>query len=159
MIISVAGLQAAQDQSSGVVWLGLVTVSHPEIATPLRFAIKNNESVVSNGDTYLALFGDIILTSQQGDQVPEARIRLDAIGYNQVIVDALEGLNPPRPTLDLVYVLSSDLDTAIAENLGMELVSATITVEMLDARLSGPGFLNETVPGLSMNKQTCPGLF
>lgn len=157
--LSLAAYQELHKEDSGVAWYALITIKHPKLAQPL-FLTTNTENVVSSVEgspnTYLATWIDVQIMSSEPERPAEALLRLDAV--DQSIVAALELLDEP-PTVDIRHVLSSDVETVVAQNLGLIMRGHSTDVQSLTAKLSGPDYLNETAPGVLMTKATTPGIF
>jgi len=71
--LSNAALASMNAQATGEVWLVLLTLSHPTLATPIRL-VNNNEDVVSRGSTFLAFPFEVELPGEDPDQPPKAML-------------------------------------------------------------------------------------
>ena len=163
--LSLAALQSMSAEETGEVWLALVSFKHADIpetifgpAGALHF-VMNNESITvpSRGNlVFHPLWMDVRIMSSEPDRQAEAVIRVDAV--DQILFGALESLQTP-PTVDIEYVLASDVDTVVTSNLNLTLQSAKWTLGSLEATLIGLDYLNELVPGVMMSRRNTPNLF
>ena len=152
--LSLLALQEIQRRTGQEVWIGLVTIRNG--ATPvLRLAI-NNENVVSNGDTYVARFADIVVQDIDGSEQPEATLSMD--GVDRTIIQGLAGLNEP-PLVDVAYVLGSARDDVVWSVSDLVMRSYRVSLPTVVARLQSQDYLNEASPGRLMDSTNTPAIF
>jgi hypothetical protein len=97
------------------VWLLLLTIEHPTLATPLRF-VNNLESVTSRGNLYQAFPFEIELPGQDPESIGEARVKLDNI--DRSIVASLRAMTvPPTATFEIILASQPDVIEASFEGL------------------------------------------
>ena len=154
--LSLAALQALAAQESSDPILALVTVTHADLpGGPVRLAMTTT-NITSNGDLFLSAMMDVVLMSTEADQVASASIQFDNV--DQVILDTLDELGSP-PTVKIEYVLASALNDVIASNENLRMTLTETNLNAFRARLDGPDFLNQLVPGVLMDRVNTPALF
>ena len=152
---SLREVQEIDRQTGRDIWIHLVRISTADALVVLRLT-TDSEQTVSNGETFLSRFFDVILQQQDPDEPPEAQITMDAV--DRSIELALDGLDD-RPIVDILTVLSSDPDTVVHRQEKLRLVSYSLTLPTVTARLMGPDFFDQQSPGPNMDALETPGLF
>ena len=104
-MLSPSANAAANSQNSRVAWLTLLTFTLPGLE-PLR-VVNNNEDIISRGNKFVACGFDIILPSDDGEQLPTVKLRID--NADGMIIDWIRGFTT-APILMLEIVLSDRLD-------------------------------------------------
>jgi hypothetical protein len=132
------------------VWLLLVTIQHPTLATPLRF-VNNLQSVTSRGNLFVAFPFEIELPGQDPESMGEARIKLDNI--DRSIVSTLRGMTEP-PTVTFEIILASQPDTVEASFEGLTLRNSTHDALTVSGILRFEDIVSEPV-----SVQMTPGRF
>lgn len=101
--------------------LDLLTISHADLAQPIRL-VNNNEDVVSNGNTYTAF--NFAVSMPPEDPEKEPSITLTVGNVDRAITDALMSISSPA-NVKVETVLSSDPDTVeiLKENLILRVAS------------------------------------
>ena len=157
-LASLVALQEAQKLSSGVVWLVLFTVQHPQMPAPLYLVSPSFVSVNSRGKDYLPSRFDVEFPSESFESTGRARIVMD--GVSGVILNALQSL-PSSPTFTIEVVLESDLDTVqlAISDLEIEASVRTEGANRLSAELTSSRFAQLPFPGINMDRARVSGIF
>lgn len=148
--LSAAALVSAHMQETGEVWLVLLTISHPSIATPLRFA-NNTQSVMSRGELFVAFPFEVELPSSEQDTIGEARLRIDNV--DRMIVDTIRTILSP-PDLKFEIVLASQPDVVEVFYDGLVLRNTTY-----DALIVSGGMKFEDIMSEPVSLQMTPSRF
>ena len=151
--LSAPAIASQNAQQTNEVWLVLLTITHPDITT-LRF-VNNTDNVVSNSQTFTAFPFEVVLPTQDADNIPRASLRIDNV--DRSIVAALRTLTSP-PTVQFDVILASSPNTIEATFPGMKLMSATYTAATVEGEL-GPELLYTEPVSLSMTPSRFPGMF
>lgn len=150
---SAPAIASQNAQQTNEVWLVLLTITHPDITT-LRF-VNNTDNIVSNSQTFTAFPFEVILPSQDADNIPRASLRIDNI--DRSIVAALRSLTSP-PIVQFDVILASSPNTIEATFPGMKLMNATYTAATIEGEL-GPELLYTEPCTLTMTPSRFPGMF
>lgn len=137
------------------VFLVLVTVSHSQLATPLRI-VPNTENIFSNGNTFYAMPCEITLISDSEESTPSAKLRVDNL--DRIFTVALRTISTP-PTVSLELIRASTPDTIEAGFYDLQMRIVKIDVNYLEGDLTLESFLNEPYPGHEMGPAYFEGLF
>ncbi|MDN5938755.1 MAG: DUF1833 domain-containing protein [Salinisphaera sp.] len=155
MPLSPAEIRERFAANSGVVPLLLLTISHPDLGTPGRLAL-NNEDVWSRGDQFFASWFDIALPLDSGHELASVQLAVDNV--DQAIVATVRGLaSPPQITLEVVT--SATPDTVEQGPFQFSAKSAHYDVLQVTMTLGYEEILNQAFPGRTYNPRDFPGLF
>lgn len=105
--LSATAVAAMMDETTDEVFLPLVTISHADLAQPIR-VVANNENIISRGNTYVGYPFDLELPGQADDSPGEARLRIDNV--DKQIVEAIRLITGP-PSVLIEVILASAPDT------------------------------------------------
>lgn len=152
--LSSNALASAYAQETGEVWLVLCTITHPALATPLRF-VNDMQSLTSRGNVYVAFPFEVELPTEDADSPGEARLVLDNIDRN--IVRAIREMTGP-PEITLEVVLASAPDTVEAEFPGMVLRDTQYDASKVSGTLRFEDITSEPI-SVEMTPQRFPALF
>lgn len=144
------------EQSTGALFVYLLTVSHADLAQPLRFT-NNVADVTSGGYLYQAWPFDITLPDQGDGKIPRAQITFDAVDSNTIL--ALRNLaSPPSISISIIDVDAPDVVEKSFSNMVVTAQSymndyrINLVLGMLDIS-------NERAQNLRFDKIRFPGLF
>lgn len=106
--ISAAAKRAMFAREYGGAALELLTISHDALgSTPIRLA-RNNENVISRGETYLGFPFDITVPNDEDGRIGNAQLTIENI--DRTILSALGSLtSPPNVTLEVVLSEAPDV--------------------------------------------------
>lgn len=152
--LSAPALESAHAQETGEAWIVLMTVEHDDLMDDIRVC-NNNENVLSNGKTFIALPFEIELPGADPEAPPRARVRIDNI--DRLIVDTLRAIASP-PTVRLQVVLASQPDVIEADFDGLVLRNAEFDAGTVSGDLEFEYILAEPV-AVSMTPAVLPALF
>lgn len=141
-------------QETSEIWLALITLSHPDVETPLRF-VNNNEIIMSGGEIFLPFPFELIFPDQTDESPGEARIVIDNI--DRSIVNFIRSIfGPPKVTIQVV--LASSPGTIEAEFADMSLRNVTYDKKTVSGVLKFDDIVIEPVT-VEMTPQRFPGQF
>jgi hypothetical protein len=154
---SLQALIEAHRLSSGELWLALLTISHPSLAEPLRFANPSREPFVSEGETYQPSRFDLVLSSESFAAPLRAEITIEAV--DGTLLAALQTLDP-SPTVDIRVVTESEPDIVQVSQLGLLLARVSVEgVQSMLFELTTEAILGSTFPSKKMTRDRVPGIF
>lgn len=153
--LSNAAIQAAQASETDVVFLQLVTINHPSLASPI-YVCDNNEPFVSRGNTYLPVAFTTTLPDDSSEALPSASITMDNVA--QELIDTVRSITSPASfVIEVVTTDSPDYVELIVNHLLMKNVSWDDL--KITAELSGDDVLNQSWPDSAFTPNEYPGLF
>jgi len=153
--LSAAARAALFAPQTGEAFFVLLTITHPNLATPIR-VVNNRANVVSGGETFIA-FPFTVVLPEETEETP-GRARLIICNVDRSIVQALRALESP-PSISFVIVLASSPDTIEAGPFNFTLRQAGYDAMTVEGDLELEDFLNETFPADRFVPATFPGLF
>ena len=153
--VSTTFKQAVAAQETGEAFLVLLTISHADLAAPIRVS-SDAVNTTSRGETYVAFPFDLSLPDDNQSSAPRARLTIDNV--DRQIVEAIRQIQSP-PTVQLVVVLSSDPDTVEAEFPAFKLRSVEVDILTVRGDLTIELFEDEPYPAGSFVPSAFPGLF
>ncbi|QLH40842.1 MAG: DUF1833 family protein [Defluviicoccus sp.] len=121
MTLSGPGIADLAAPETGVAWLVLLTLSHPELEQPLRFT-SDGVATLSNGDTFTPFPFELTIPDDVEGRAPRAQLRID--NTSQDIIALLRGLTTP-PTLDIRIVRAPTPDVVERSWSGLEWRTST----------------------------------
>lgn len=154
MTFSDRAIASSNAQDTDEVWLMLFTLDHADLADPIR-VVSNNEDIVSNGHTFIALGFELTLPGQDPDSPSSATVSLDNV--DPVIVNTLRTISSP-PTATIQVILASQPDVIEIEFTGLKLRNAQWDASKVSGDLVYEDVLTEPV-ATTMTPQRFPGLF
>jgi hypothetical protein len=155
MPLSAAALQAVLAQQTGEVFLACLTITHPELATPIRI-VNDRQNLMRAAGTYIAFPFECPMPDSDDQKLPQVEIRIDNV--DRSITSALRGL-AGKPTVTLEIVLADSPDTVEAGPFPFSLFDATYSALVVQGRLAFEDMLNEPFPKDSFTPSLFPGLF
>ncbi len=153
--VSAVFKQAVNAQETNQVFLLLITISHPNLAVPIR-CVVNDEDITSRGNIFQAYPVDVELPDDVEDAPPQARLTIDNISTE--ITRAVRAIRS-KPTVLLEIVLSEDLDTVEIEFPSFDLVDISYDSMTVTGSLQVDDFTREPYPSISFTPGYFPGLF
>jgi hypothetical protein len=152
--LSTVAKRAAFASQTEQVFLLLLTITHPTM--PAIRVVNNTETIVSNGETFVAFPFEINLPDMHEDRQPYMQLRISNV--DRQIVQAIRTLTSP-PLVRVDVVVASQPDTIEATFPDFSLRSVDYDALMVEGRLTLDDILSEPYPSGSMNPQDFPGLF
>jgi len=152
--LSAAALAAIYAQETDRTFLLLATISGSGFTT-FRVA-RNNENVLSNGNTFSAYPFAVFLPDERDDRPPEMNFAIDNV--NRSITDALRAA-PTAPVVRLEVVLATSPDTREYGPVDLTLRNVAFDGQLVTGTLTFEDVLNEQYPGYTFNPVDFPALF
>jgi hypothetical protein len=143
----------AQETDEAVIIL--LTITHPDLAAPLRFA-RNMQAVISRGNTFTAYAFDVDLPTQDSESPAKSTLRIDNV--DRVIVEQLRLISGP-PGVMVEAVLASTPDIVEAGPFQFTLRNATYDILTVEGELAFLEVLGRKFPKGSFTPATHPGIF
>lgn len=131
--ISNAGLASMLQATTSEVWLPLLELTLSD-GTVYR-VVRNNEDIVSNGQTYSAYAFDVTLPTSNNNEVPTAQLGIDNV--DQMLIDGLRKQDKPVDVSIKVIRASSpntieiSIDSLVLQNVqwNAKQITGTLTLE------------------------------
>jgi hypothetical protein len=158
-------LAAAFSQETDEVVICLLTITHPDLSTPIYLSSNPTERISddpliyatnSRGNQYLTLPFDFTMPDDQADSAP--RIQLVVDNTQRELVGLLRSISTPA-TIVVEIVLASSPDHVEIAMPGLQLGNAKITEQSVSIDLVADPLVNEPFPGGSFTAGAFPGLF
>ena len=147
--------QAIFAESTGEVFLLLLTISHASLSPSIR-VVNNLQDITSGGNLFLAFPFQITLPQDRDDQPPKMKLSIDNV--DRTIVTAVRTLTSP-PTITLDVVLASQPNTIEASFPGFTLRNTTYDALTVEGNLALEDVSNEPYPKDSFIPSLAGGLF
>lgn len=147
--------QAVYAQETTQEFIVLITLSHPDLADPIRVN-SSAVDVVSNGDTFIAYPFDVVLPDDVDDRPPRAKLRIDNI--SREIILAIRTISS-APSVNIQIVMASSPNTIEAEFLDFKLSNITYDQLTVEGDLTLEEFIGEPYPARVFSPADFPGLF
>lgn len=152
--LSATALRSAFAQETGEVWLVLLTLSHPSLATPMRF-VNDYLGITSRGNVFQPFPFEVEFPGEDADQPTDARLSIDNI--DRTIVQTIRSISAP-PEVTIEVVLASQPDTVEASFSGLILRNVTYDETKVSGTLRFEDIMSEPI-SVQMTPQRFPGLF
>lgn len=159
-LLSLKALQAIYAQETGEVLMSLITISHPNLGSPLRFCNDykpNNAATVSKGRSFLFFPFDVTLPVDRADQPPEAKIVADVV--DRSIIAALRAIPVTTPASLLLELALASQPDIIEASFNFTVRNVQYDALQVTATLGFEIFLAEPYPGDSCTPSNFPGIF
>ena len=153
--ITTTARQATYDAETSEAFLILLTLTHPDLAGPIR-VVNNGVDVVSGGDTFIAFPFRLSLPTDSDERPPRARLSIDNV--DRQIVTAVRQVSGPIGVL-MEIVLASDPDTIEASFPDFELTEVRYDALVVEGDLGIEAFVREPFPGDRFTPSGYLGLF
>jgi hypothetical protein len=140
---------------TGEVAIALLTLSSPELATPIRLA-TNTEDVASNGETFSASPIRVVLPSETEDGPPRGSLTIENV--SRVVIQSLRAATQ-KITAKMDIVLASDPDTIEATWEDFTISGARWDTLEITADVTQEPFLKRRFPTQRFTPGDFPGLF
>jgi hypothetical protein len=142
--------------SSGDPPLALLEITHSGLTTPVR-VINDTQSLVSNGNTYIALGFGIVLPDEREGQLPRAQLAIDNIGRE--LMQWLDTSNGGAGAqARLMQVRRSAPDT-VEYDITLDVVSVRATAKIVTCDLGFESFLDRPAVLTRYDPLSAPGVF
>lgn len=146
--------QAVFAQETDQVFLFLLTISHPDLASPIRVC-DDQVNLTSRGNLFVAFPFELELP-EDSDAIPEGRLRIDNV--DRQIVEAVRSISS-APTVLIEIVRVQDQDTVEVALPAFELREVTYDAVVVEGRLRPATYETEPYPARTFTPADWPGLF
>lgn len=153
--LSSATIQALLRQQTNKVFLLLVEIDHADLASPI-FLVNNYESVVSNGDTYIAASFAFTPPVEEDGTIKNSRITFD--GVDRSIVEAIRSIDS-APTVDASVIRAAAPDTVEAGPWSFYLRAVNYDAHTVSGELYPDNPLRLNASNVTYRNTTFPGLY
>lgn len=140
---------------TGEAFLILLTLSHADLAVPIRVS-SDAVNTTSRGDLFIAYPFDLTLPDDEEQRPPRARLVIDNV--DRQIVATIRTLQS-APTLLIEIIRANDPDTVEAKFSDFKLFDITYDSQVITADLTLEDFTAEPYPAATFSPSLFPGLF
>ena len=140
---------------SDKVWITCVTITHDDLAAPIRLC-DNNEDVIRDVGTFTAAAMNVPLPGD--DPENPLTVRLNVSDLDGTITRQIRGLSTP-PVMTIETVLSSAVNTTEGPTYSLDLLSTDLSEGEITATFKVDGDLDDAAPGDLYAPRKFPGLF
>jgi hypothetical protein len=155
MTYSSAFIEAVVSQNTSEVFLFLLTLSHPDLETPIR-VVNNTENISSNERLYTAFPFNLVLPQDDGESLPQVVISLSNVTLE--FIDQIRGLTGALD-VRLDVVLASSPNTIEMSIDGMKTSIINYDAQNIQATCQIEDVLNMSFPSEIYLPSNFPGLF
>lgn len=153
--VSLAARAALNAQETGDAFLVLLTLSHPQLAEPLRVT-SDAVATVSRGHDFIPFPFELSLPDDAHNASPEARLAIDNI--DRQVVRAVRQLNS-APYVLIEVVRAAEPDAVEAQFHDFRLTDVSYDSRVVEGNLSVEDFTAEPFPAFLFSPGAFPGLF
>lgn len=158
--LSLKAMQALYAQETGEVLVSLITITHPQLASPLRLCNDykpGNTPTISRNMSFLYFPFDATFPLDRSDQPPQAKITADVV--DRSVITALRAIPVTTPAmLKLELVLASQPDI-VEVSFNFTVRNVQYDALTVTATLGYELFLSEPYPGDACTPANMPGIF
>lgn len=152
--LSATAVASLNAQETGEVWLVLLTISHPDLPTPIR-VVNNNEDITSRGNIYQAFPFEIVLPGEDPDSPPRAAIRIDNV--DRSVIALIRSISS-APTVTIEVILASQPNIVEIAYSSLALRNVRYDPSTIEGELFFEPLFNEPITA-TMTPSRFPGLF
>lgn len=144
------------ESSQDVPVFELITITHADLDNPLRYVNNNpNESVISQGNLYVAFPFELILPNRDED-LPRARISVGNV--NRRIGEILRQIITPLE-VEIKLAYADDLDNPFETYSGFKLRNVEWNGITVEGELQDDDLSQEPIPSMRVTQDRFQGLF
>src|SRR3990167_2193641 len=136
-------------------FLLLLTISHADLATPIRVS-SDAVNTVSNGETFIPFPFSLSLPDEVTDSPPSVRLSIDNV--DRTIMGTIREIDTPL-SIRLEVVAASSPDDVLAGPFDFSLRQADGDAASISGELRFEDVLNEPSPAGKFTPAVAPGLF
>lgn len=157
--------EAINAQESGLVVITLLTITHADLAEPIRLSTDPTTRVsttplayvtTSRGDDYYFVPMQIAPPDEKEGAPPRSQIRISNV--TREVMQLIRSITTP-PKCKMEWVLDTDLDTVEIESPELDIVDSNALAGELTLELSLNSMAAEQYPVDSFDPSAFPGLF
>ena len=138
------------------VFLPLIEITHPDLATPIR-VVRNTEAITHNGNQYEPHPFELQLPRDSQERPPRAQLTFDVIAEPEVRAFLRSIQSPPR--VRIVIIAASAPDTILAGPWDFMLKRRTLNNKTVSGELTVDDEIGRPYPEGKLDPGTAPGLF
>jgi hypothetical protein len=153
--LSAAALQAVLAHQTEKVFLACLTITHADLALPIR-VVNDGQDLVRTEGVFTAYPFEVPMPDSDSQKPPQVRLRIDNV--DRSITAALRALSS-KPTVTLEVVLADSPNTIEAGPFPFTLQLASYDALVVEGTLGFEDVLNEPFPKDSFTPKLFPGLF
>jgi len=147
--------QALYAQETGEAFLILLTISHQNLAAPIRVT-NDAVATISRGNTFVPYPFEMVLPDDQDNRSPRAKLAIDNI--DRQIVSAVRSL-PSAPGILIEVVRAAAPDMVEAQFVDFKLTNVSYDAYKVEGDLTIEDFTAEPFPAASFSPSFFPGMF
>ncbi len=158
---------SAYAQETGVFPILLLTISHPNLTTPIRISTDNTQRVretvtnviygtISNTITYIFYPMSITLPGESDEGPADMTVEIDNVSRD--LIPIIRNLATP-PTVNVDIVLNTAVNVILGSWPEYLLVNITINALTISGSLMLETLVSEPFPAGSFNPSEFPGMF
>jgi hypothetical protein len=157
--------EAMHAQETGEIPIALLTITHPDLAEPIRLSGDNTERLttdplvygtVSRSNDYLFIPFRLVLPDDHDETAPQASLELSNITREHVAI--MRSIVLPASVM-IEIVLVSDPDEVEITFPSFDLTKADYDANVMTLSLSMDPMITEPFPAHSFDPASFPGLF
>lgn len=153
--ISTTAREAVNASQTDQIFLVILDIDHTDLPAPIR-VVNNNESIISNGVTYIPTAFDFILPAQEDGVISNSTLSISNV--DRVIVQAIRSISSP-PIVTVRVILASDPDTVEAGPFQFTLTDVTYNRNTVSGSLIYQLYVRDNCGTIRYKNNTFPGLF
>lgn len=159
-------IEAMNASESGEVLIWLMTISHPDLAEPLRISNDPTTRIsddpltyatTSRGNQFLFVPFRVTAPDEQDQAPPTAKIEVENI--DRAMIGLIRSVTSPPPTITLELVMGSSLDTVEVTFPDFSIAKASYDAEKVSLDLALDNLAVEPYPAMTFDPSRFPGLF
>ena len=143
MALSPLAVNSALALSTDEVWWILLKIDHPVLAGNPFYLINETKNQTIGGQEYLAYPFNIVLATDDGEQLPKVKLTIDNV--DRALVQTIREIND-TPTVDIALVLSSQPTVTEIQISGLVLREVTYNAFTITGTLYSDDLLNSRWP-------------
>lgn len=147
--------RSAFDPNTAEVWLVLLTISHEQLAEPIR-VVNNTVEIVSRGETFIGYPFEITLPDSQEESAPRARLAIDNV--SREISQSIRTITS-APSVLIEIIRAADPDTVEVAWPNFALRNVHWDAMRVSGDLTIEDFTAEPYPAGIFSPASFPGLF
>lgn len=136
--------------------LVLLEITHSGLVTPVR-VVNASESIVSNGNTYVAMAFGVTLPDEQEAQLPRAQLAMDNIGRE--LMQWLDTSNGGSGAQARLMQVRRSAPNTVEYEITIDLASIRATSKLVTGELGYESFLDRPAVVTRYDPVSAPGLF
>ena len=146
---------AFASQAGSAVLLTFLTITHPDLATPIR-VVNDKVPQVRGGNTYNPFAFSVDLPPEKDDQIGNAKLTIDAVDLS--IIAAIRSITSP-PSVAIALALASQPDTTEVDYGTYIWRNISYNSTTVSGDLVYDDILDINIPGLTFTPANVPGNF